>query len=191
MVRQSDAPTTRKTRRPRQRSGIVIVRAYQPMSALSGTPESGAPQGKGTRIGRGDGQRRRCSTPARSPSSRCVEGELPAAVQVHPLRALEVGPGVLGERDRVAPAPPARSRTVCGQQAQPAPLGRLAGSIMTAPLRASQASGIALGSRRVNANGGRLRSSQAPSRPRRGSKPHAWDVLATTVPTMRQFRRHS
>jgi hypothetical protein len=36
---------TRKTRRPCHDSGTVIERAYQPMSALSSTPDSFEPQG--------------------------------------------------------------------------------------------------------------------------------------------------
>ena len=56
-------------RRPFHCSGMVIVRAYQPMSALSGTPESGEPHEKGTRIWRGAGSCPRAQPP-RSPSSR-------------------------------------------------------------------------------------------------------------------------
>ena len=48
--RQSDAPNTRKLRRPFQLAGTVRERSYQPISALSGTPESGAPHENGTRI---------------------------------------------------------------------------------------------------------------------------------------------
>src|SRR5439155_152741 len=41
---------------PVHAAGTVIVRAYQPIGALSGTPESGLPQGNGTTIGRGAGR---------------------------------------------------------------------------------------------------------------------------------------
>src|SRR2546422_10824462 len=47
---------TRKTRRPIQAAGTAIIRAYQPMGALSGTPESGLPQGNGTTMGRAAGR---------------------------------------------------------------------------------------------------------------------------------------
>src|SRR5207302_5438023 len=52
VVRQSDAPNTRNTRRACHAVGTVMSRAYHPMSPLSGTPESGEPHENGTRISR-------------------------------------------------------------------------------------------------------------------------------------------
>src|SRR5207249_3437002 len=70
VVRQSAAPMTRKTRRLPvvQPAGTSIVRAYQAMEALSGTPESGLPQGNGTTIARGAGSSLR-DHPWASPTS--------------------------------------------------------------------------------------------------------------------------
>src|SRR5439155_7725952 len=61
---------TRKTRRLPvvQPAGTSIVRAYQAMEALSGTPESGLPQGNGTTIARGAGSSLR-DHPWASPTS--------------------------------------------------------------------------------------------------------------------------
>ena len=67
--------TRRNTRLPRHASGIVIVRAYHPMSALSATPDSGAPQEKGTRIVRARAAAARRGQPARSPELSRIERE--------------------------------------------------------------------------------------------------------------------
>ena len=61
-------------------------------------------------------RRKRSAAPAGAlPLVALVEGEVPAAVQVRPLGTLEVGPGMLRERDRVAPHL-LRVRGQCGGQ---------------------------------------------------------------------------
>src|SRR5688572_24951603 len=66
---------------------MVIEREYQPMSALSGTPESGAPHEKGTRISR-DPARAPLVQPARSPSLRASKANRQDPFRfTHPERA--------------------------------------------------------------------------------------------------------
>ena len=50
VVVQSDAPNTTNTRFPSHDAGMVTSRVYQPMFALSGTPELAKPQENGTVI---------------------------------------------------------------------------------------------------------------------------------------------
>jgi hypothetical protein len=65
------------------------------MAALSGTPERGAPHEKGKDV---VARRQRAIRPAGADAGiACVEREAPPAIQIHPLRALEVGSRVLGK----------------------------------------------------------------------------------------------
>jgi hypothetical protein len=79
---------------PCQAEGTSIVRAYQPIFAVSGTPESLDPHGNGTVMASGKAASPFCQ-PGAVPRPR-VEAELPCAVQVHPAGALEVGAGCSG-----------------------------------------------------------------------------------------------
>ena len=86
-----------------------MLRAYQPMSARSSTPESGDPQGNGTVIV--CAKRVGCCAPLVVQALILwVELESPRAIEVQPRWPLEIGTRMLGQRDRPARSSAAASR---------------------------------------------------------------------------------